>query len=160
MCVCGASCTPARRLSGQMDPGLRPDGSWSSLRPSMCLCCGVFAPSVLRELGEIPRAQQDIWHLSQEDTDPCRDGRKRAALGGGGGCLSTRQVPSVRRMGPDGAGRWQAGRMGREASAVVFGPDQLPSLPDGRLRWPPTDLPGESYLSPPPSWKVGASVSC
>lgn len=41
-----------------MDPGLGPAGSSSSLWPTMCLCCGMFAPSVLRELGKYPGASR------------------------------------------------------------------------------------------------------
>lgn len=45
------------------------------------------------------------------------------------------------------------------ASAEVCGSNQLPSLPDGRLWWPPADLPGEFHLPPLPRWRTCASVT-
>lgn len=66
-------------------------------------------------------------------------------------------VPPERGRTGAGHGRWAP--RGRAACAGGVGTNWLPSLPDGGLWWPPADLPGESHLSPLPSWRAGASVS-
>lgn len=45
-------------------------------------------------------------------------------------------------------------------SSGACGTNQLPSLLDGGLRWPPADLPGEPHLPPLPRRRAGASVAC